>query len=69
MAMFLGGVVFGSVGVGAIHIAAGDPYEYATLHDYPCSLIRSGDHPPPKTMVPGQSDPCFVRYWRWWIDY
>ncbi len=64
------GAIVGGTGVGGILIAAGDPYEYATLRDYPCEQIKTGQRPPPAAMVPGQDNPCFIRYARWsgWLQ-
>ena len=63
--IFTFGLVVGGLGVGAIVVAAGDPYEYATLRDYPCEQIKTGHLPTPTTVVPGQDNPCFVRYARY----
>lgn len=65
LAFFLVGTLAGSIVTGGALVAAGDPYEYATLRDYPCEQIKAGTMPTPATVVPGQDNPCFVRYFRY----
>lgn len=65
MAVFLCGVLVGGLGVGMLVFAAGDPYEYTTLREYACDQIKAGRMRPPDTVVPGQENPCFVRYFRY----
>jgi hypothetical protein len=60
---FLFGILVGGVGVGGTLVAAGDPYEYAVLTPYICERVKQD----PSSLwfgetVPGQPDPCFVRY-------
>lgn len=57
------GVMVGGSGVGAIVIAAGEPYYYSTLRPSICAHVKQD----PASLwageiVPDQDDPCFVRY-------
>jgi hypothetical protein len=66
MTAFLFGVVVGGVGVGAIVLTMGDPYDYVMLRPYSCEQVeRDPALAWASEMVPDQTNICFRRFPRY----